>query len=262
MLDRSKIHNILNFFQPALQSIFLLTLALGMLVISGCADYSSPTPTDTATPVADVTSVVPTANAPWPTLVPSSADFDYYVLALSWAPDYCSANPNDSQECAPGRKYAFVLHGLWPQYTSGYPSNCSSEPLPDSVKAQFPNLYPNDKLFTHEWSKHGTCSGLSPIAYLTAAQQFKEHIQIPTAYAAPASPFHTTAVELKKAFVQADATLLETSLAVNCSGSGRYLTELYVCFSKEGQPTACGADVLKSALKSCANPDFIVRNVR
>ena len=61
---------------------------------------------------------------------------------------------------------------------------------------------------------------------------------------------------------QANPALIDASLAVNCSVSGRYLTELYICFSKDGQPAACGADVRKSALKSCANPDFIVRSVR
>ena len=47
-----------------------------------------------------------------------------------------------------------------------------------------------------------------------------------------------------------------------CSGSGRYLKELYVCFSRTGQPTACGTDVHKLALKSCQSPDFVVRNTR
>ena len=105
----------LSSFNTSMKRTLLLTFALCALFIGGCADYSSPTPTDTATPVANITSAPPTADTSWPTLVPSTADFDYYVLALSWAPDYCSANPNDPQECSPGRKYAFVLHGFWPQ---------------------------------------------------------------------------------------------------------------------------------------------------
>jgi ribonuclease T2 len=217
---------------------------------------------DTSTPTMADTPVPPTADTSWPTIAPSTAKFDYYVLALSWAPDYCSANPGDAQECSLGRKYAFVLHGLWPQYTKGYPSNCGSDPLPASVKARFPHLYPSDKLFDHEWSKHGTCSGLSPATYLTVAGQLKAQVQVPATYRAPDSPFHTSADDLKQAFLQANPALIDASLAVNCSGSGRYLTELYVCFSKDGQPAACGADVRKSALKSCSRTDFIVRSVR
>jgi ribonuclease T2 len=217
---------------------------------------------ETVTPALTDTPVPTKGKMGWPLVTPASADFDYYVLALSWAPNYCVSNPDDKQECSLGRRYAFVLHGLWPQYTKGYPSDCSSEPLPSAVKAKFSQLYPSDKLFDHEWGKHGTCSGLSPSAYLTLTGQLKNHLQIPAAYHAPASPFHTSADDLKQAFLKSNPALVDTGLAVNCSGSGRYLSELYACFSKDGQPAICGEDVLKSALKSCSSGDFIVRNVR
>src|SRR5262245_26202773 len=53
-------------------------------------------------------------------------DFDYYALSLSWSPTYCTSQvgQNDSQQCGPGRTYAFVVHGLWPQYERGWPENC------------------------------------------------------------------------------------------------------------------------------------------
>jgi len=55
--------------------------------------------------------------------------FDFYVLALSWSPSYCEAardrRPNRApdRQCA-GRPFAFVVHGLWPQYERGFPSYC------------------------------------------------------------------------------------------------------------------------------------------
>ena len=244
---------------------FLLISVLFMFFVNSCSTLLGEpmaAPVDTAASTMEATITRPTADAHWPTVVPPSADFDYYVLALSWAPDYCSANPDDSQECSLGRKYGFVLHGLWPQYNSGYPSDCSNAPLPPSAKVQFPYLYPNDKLLEHEWSKHGTCSGLSASAYLDLASKLKERVQIPAAYVAPSSPFRTTTDDLKKNFLQANPLLTEASLAVNCSGSGRFLSELDVCISKDGRPAACGADVRKSALKSCSNADFLVRNVK
>jgi ribonuclease T2 len=235
-----------------------LPLILTALVVlaTGCLQDFAPAPA-----AADATGS-PAESGAWPTLVPSAADFDYYVLALSWAPDYCSSNPGDTQECSLGRKFAFVLHGLWPQYATGYPSDCGGDPLPASAKALFPNLYPNDKLFGHEWTKHGTCSGLSPVDYLAAAQQLKDRIRIPAAYRAPAEPFRTTPDDLRQAFLQDNPDLLDSGLAVKCSDSGRYLSELQVCFSKAGQPASCGADVLKSARKSCPNADLLVRSVR
>lgn len=222
-------------------------IAVLALLLAGCQEPgASPTaPIQTAAPP-------PTAQA--------AADFDYYLLALSWAPDYCAANPNDSQECALGRKYGFVLHGLWPQYQKGYPSDCGSEPLPAQVKAQFSGLFPNEKLFEHEWSKHGTCSGLPPAAYLALAKRIKESVQIPAAYQSPAQPFRTDSTALKDAFLQANPGLAQDGLAVSCSGSGRFLSELQVCFTTAGAPASCGADVQRSAQKSCGQASFLVRN--
>ncbi|MCC2111314.1 MAG: hypothetical protein KDJ16_04705, partial [Hyphomicrobiales bacterium] len=51
-------------------------------------------------------------------------DFDYYVLSLSWSPSYCEAegDPREPQcrKERPSRRYAFVVHGLWPQYERGW----------------------------------------------------------------------------------------------------------------------------------------------
>jgi ribonuclease T2 len=190
-------------------------------------------------------------------------DFDYFVLALSWSPDYCASDGiNDSQQCSIGKKLGFVLHGLWPQNNQGYPSSCSSQKLPPSVKAQFPGLYPSDSLFTHEWEKHGTCSGLSPEQYLSLSRQIKESIAVPALYRSPQTPFRTTTQQLKSDFIDANPGYRENTLAVNCSGSGRFLKELYICFSKTGQSADCGTDVRKQALKTCQSSDFLVRNTR
>jgi len=155
-----------------------------------------------------------------------------------------------------------VLHGLWPQNNQGYPSNCASDPLPADMKAQFPALYPNDSLANHEWLAHGTCTGLKPASYLALAQQIKQLVAIPGRYQSPPATFSATVGELKQDFTQVNPGFTPADFEVLCSGSGRYLKELYVCFSREGQPAACGLDVHKSALKSCQSPDFVVRNTR
>jgi ribonuclease T2 len=191
------------------------------------------------------------------------ADFDFYVLNLSWSPDYCATDgSNDTQQCSLGKKLGFVLHGLWPQYNKGYPSDCSTAKLPTDVKARFPDLYPNSSLYDHEWNKHGTCSGLTPEGYLSLSKRLKESVVIPARYKAPEQPVRVTTAQLKKEFVAANPALSGSSLAVYCSGSERFLSELYVCFSKEGQPKACSQEIHGQAAKSCGEPDFLVRNIR
>ena len=58
----------------------------------------------------------------------TSGEFDFYLLSLSWSPQYCSspAGERDKVQCAGSRQYNFVLHGMWPQYNDGSPQYCAT----------------------------------------------------------------------------------------------------------------------------------------
>lgn len=189
--------------------------------------------------------------------------FDFYVLTLSWSPDYCAKKGNsDPQQCKPGKKYGFVLHGLWPQYQKGYPANCSTEKLPALVKQKFSGLFPSEKLYDHEWEKHGTCSGKKPIEYLNFSKQLKYSVAVPTTYKSPDKPFRTTVKDMKSAFVSANNKFTPDGIAPYCSDSGRFLQEVFFCYSKDGKPGICSEEILKRSQKSCGQANFLVRNVR
>ena len=96
-----------------------------------------------------------------------AGQFDYYALALSWSPTHCSTpeGENDTLQCSrrDGRRYAFVLHGLWPQYEHGYPESCRIEQrpfVPQPVIDNVLDIMPSKGLVIHQYRKHGTCSGL------------------------------------------------------------------------------------------------------
>jgi ribonuclease T2 len=256
-----------------------LLMVLVFLVVVALVKYwiGSPGPGITLPPTITPFQSIPAIHTPRqpndlpPTLTPvvdipspdSLSEFDYFLLALSWSPDYCATSGSDDpQQCATGRKLGFVLHGLWPQYERGYPSDCTTEKLTTQVKNQFPGLYPSEALYDHEWEKHGTCTGLSPTSYLALSKRLKESVSIPDAYRSPEAPFRTNAQKLQQEFILANKGFNAASLAVNCSSNGRYLKELDVCFSRDGKPTACSTEVQKSALKTCQNSDFLVRNIR
>ena len=193
----------------------------------------------------------------------ADGDFDYYVMALSWSPDYCeSTGYQDEQQCSIGKQLDFVLHGLWPQYENGWPSYCSTEELPYDLKDEFAGLYPSEKLFDHEWEKHGTCTGLSPESYLLWSQAVKEYLVIPPSYDSPLEPFRADAESLKDDFIEFNSEFSEDSFAIYCSGSGRFLKEIFVCYEKDGTPRECSDEVLEKASKSCGREDFLVRNTR
>jgi len=112
----------------------------------------------------------------------TNANFDYYLLSLSWAPNYCSSHPNDhSSECQPGNHKAFVLHGLWPQAENGPPPRqCGPvRPVAHEVVDHMLEYMPSRGLVQHEWAEHGTCSGLSSRDYFAQAEQAFRNLHMP-----------------------------------------------------------------------------------
>jgi len=164
--------------------------------------------------------------------------FDFYVLALSWSPSYCDAaqdrRPNRApdRQCA-GRPFAFVVHGLWPQYERGFPSYCQV-PAPRLDRATVGNmldLMPSPRLIFHEWDQHGTCSGLSPRAYFDAVRKARAVVKIPPDYRNLDKPISVTPFEVAEAFVKANPGLSRAAMAVSCDG--KRLTEVRVCLGKD-----------------------------
>ena len=97
--------------------------------------------------------------------------FDYYLLSLSWSPAFCLSEPG-AAECTGPRRFGFIVHGLWPQYEEGWPENCNvHEQVPDSVVSGISGIMPARGLIYHEWSAHGTCSGLDPQRFLCVGAQ-------------------------------------------------------------------------------------------
>ena len=185
--------------------------------------------------------------------------FDYYVLSLSWSPEYCAepAGKNDNVQCGQGRRYGFVVHGLWPQYEKGFPESCAPHSTVSSaiVDRTLP-LMPSSKLIQHEWDKHGTCSGLDTAAYFDLIRSVREGVKIPDDYTAPIKQVTARRTDIKEKFVAANAGYALDSLHLLCSG--RFLSEVRVCFSKDMKPRACSADVRDA----CSTDPVILRPLR
>ena len=81
--------------------------------------------------------------------------FDYYALALSWSPTFCAspAGRKAKQQCDRARQYAFVVHGLWPQYHKGWPENCRQKApyLKNQLIRSLYDIMPSKRLIIHEW---------------------------------------------------------------------------------------------------------------
>lgn len=172
-------------------------------------------------------------------------DFDYYALVLSWSPSFClsgnGSHANDPQ-CTSSRPYAFVLHGLWPQFDKGWPESCSTDgqtTLPFMAVRSMLDIMPSEKLVQHEYEKHGTCSGLSADGYLSLARKLFTSIKVPANYTNLASPLQVSLTSLRQDFLSANPALNAGMVAIDCAKDGA-LREIHICFSKDGAPTACG----------------------
>lgn len=164
-----------------------------------------------------------------------SADFDYYILALTWSPGFCATH-NDPIQCT--GEEGFVLHGLWPEFEGqGYPTACRTEPLSETVRRRYVELYPSPTLIDHEWSKHGTCSGLDPDAYFQLTQSIRKKVTIPAAYALPRSVAAAQADNVRKAFTLANPGLPTDGIRVTTAD--RLLAEVRICVTRDGAFRSC-----------------------
>ena len=63
-----------------------------------------------------------------------AGEFDYYVLSLSWSPNWCAieGDARGSDQCDSRHDHGWTLHGLWPQYPRGWPDFCNPAEAPPS----------------------------------------------------------------------------------------------------------------------------------
>src|SRR5579885_2762832 len=119
--------------------------------------------------------------------------FSYYLLVLSYAPDFCDQpqGNKDPRECGAGRHVGFVVHGLWPQgETSRGPENCGSSPVSQAIiQATLPYI-PTESLIQHEWTAHGSCSGLSVEDYFAALRKARDSVTLPDDLNQPSQELH------------------------------------------------------------------------
>lgn len=164
----------------------------------------------------------------------SAGRFDYYLLALSWSPEFCHSHAENAQ-CS--KHLGFIVHGLWPEYTSGRgPQYCSTTPGLKNPE-QMLDIMPDLHLIAHEWTTHGTCSGLDPETYFGKLRKAFESIRIPAQFQKPAQQLTVSPGQVAQAFSQANLKLPVSSVAVTCPGN--YLSGVEICLDKNLNAMAC-----------------------
>lgn len=173
-------------------------------------------------------------------VVGQANDFDYYVLALSWSPQFCAdagrarANP---LQCEANR-FGLVVHGLWPQYRdrpgqnankrADWPQYCQpSQALPEALLRRHLCRQPSAVLMNCQWAKHGSCSGMSAAAYFAATERLAGTLVLPDL---PRG--EQRAGDLAASFAKANAAagLRQEHMAVIARDGA--LSEIRLCYTK------------------------------
>lgn len=167
--------------------------------------------------------------------VPLGKGFDFYVLSLSWSPSYCEAEGENAnrQQCSSGRPYAFVVHGLWPQFERGFPEDCGigGQDVDNDTARSLYDLMPSAGLIRHEWRKHGTCSGLSQADYFQVLRFARERVVVPQEFRRLDDYRTLSPGEAEQSFLKANPGLAASDIAVSCDR--RYLREVRICMTKD-----------------------------
>lgn len=173
--------------------------------------------------------------------------FDYYVLALSWSPNWCAleGDARNSDQCNPSRELGWVMHGLWPQYESGWPSYCrTSQRDPSrSQTSAMSDIMGTSGAAWYQWKKHGRCSGLSAPAYFDVAREAYRQVIRPPVFRKLETPVELPAAVIEEAFLKENTDLTAEMLTVTCKSSR--IQEVRICLTKDLQPRNCGEDVAR-----------------
>jgi ribonuclease T2 len=212
-------------------------LCAALLAFAGCDQQAAApeaTPPIANTSGAETRAKYPTTPEKTNRPVPSGAGFDFYVLSLSWSPSYCEAEGENAnrQQCEMGRPYAFVVHGLWPQYERGFPADCDTgeRDISDETLRSLYDLMPSSGLIRHEWRKHGSCSGLSQADYFQVLRMARERIVVPEEFRR-LDGYRTLAPRAaEQAFLRSNPGLDADAIAVTCDQ--RYLRDVRICLTR------------------------------
>lgn len=182
---------------------------------------------------------------------PRKADFDYFYLVRQWPASFCNEHACTHR---PPRRYAFTVHGLWPQRRDGtWPEFCApgDELDVDEIADLVPDMarvWPswsasaNEDFWNHEWTRHGTCAatvlGGHQHAFFADALALHWRLNVQAALRAsgilPSNSRTYLVDDIKKAVDRVHGVLPH----VTCDADGE-LAEVWMCVSKRLRPVDC-----------------------
>ena len=185
---------------------------------------------------------------------PTTSKFDFYVLALSWAPQFCASHENERQRMRSvatlrvrrPRAVAAEQRRYLSRKLHGRKSRHLRRNSPDTA------LMPARGLIQHEWAIHGTCSGLAPREYFSLIQRAFGDLKVPAEYQHPEQAIQASPNEIEQKFASANGAPAD-AFRVSCSK--RELIGVDVCLTKDLQYRSCGDAVRECHARQVSVPE-------
>lgn len=178
--------------------------------------------------------------------------FDYYVLSLSWSPNWCTltGDARQSDQCDARHEHGWILHGLWPQFEKGYPQFCQTAKRAPSraMTRDMSDIMGTAGLAWHQWKKHGTCSGLDAPDYYSLSRAAYAAVQRPKLLRDLNRTVRIAPDVIQQTFLDANPELKANQITITCKSG--HIQEARICLTKDLLFRTCGRDVLKD----CAVP--------
>jgi len=174
-----------------------------------------------------------------------TGDFDYYVLSLSWSPTFCALEGERRGNPQCDRPLGWVLHGLWPQYETGWPSKChTSHRNPSRADtAEMVDIMGSSGSAWHQWNKHGRCSGLSSDDFYALARLAYDAVTRPAVFRKLDKPVKVPAHVIEQAFLEANPNLKPDMITITCKNAR--IQEARICLTRDLKPRTCGSDTIR-----------------
>ncbi|MEM8730606.1 MAG: ribonuclease T2 [Pseudomonadota bacterium] len=184
--------------------------------------------------------------------------FDYYVMALSWSPNWCTLEGDRKRAPQCEMPVGWLLHGLWPQYEEGWPDYCpTSHAQPRRALTDgMADIMGSSGLAWHQWKKHGTCSGLTAEDYFRLSRLAYDRVSRPAVFRKLDDAVRLPASVVEEAFLKDNPGLSPDMLTVTCRDG--YVQEVRVCLTRGMEPRVCGRD----ARRDCTLEDALFTPLR
>ena len=189
-----------------------------------------------------------------------AGEFDYYILSLSWSPNWCAleGDARGADQCDDSYDYGWTLHGLWPQNERGWPSYCRTSER-DASRGQtkaMTDIMGSGGLAWHQWKKHGRCSALSASDYFELSRKAYAAVVRPPVFRKLNKPVTLPAKVVEEAFLEANPMLSPDMITITCKN--RHIQEVRVCLTKSLSPRRCGND----SLRDCTQKNAVFAPIR